>query len=75
MVKNAGVDSGLLSSIGQENRVVKYETLEEASVAARILGITGWKSYNSLYKLDKKLPAAPHQKYRKAWRGCGVPKS
>ena len=69
MVKNAGVDSGLPSSIGQENRVVKYETLEEASVAARILGITGWKSYNSLYKLDKKLPAAPHQKYRKAWRG------
>lgn len=45
-----------------------YLTLEEASSAAKKLGITSSKLYEKYRHLDPLLPAAPDQKYQNEWK-------
>jgi hypothetical protein len=47
----------------------KYQTFDEASVAARYLGIKSSDGYNAMYKNDPRLPSAPKDKYPEEW--CG----
>ncbi len=47
-----------------------YETLHQASMAARALGITGKEDYRKRDKKDPRLPSSPETKYPdwKGWR-------
>ncbi|WP_447747714.1 gamma-mobile-trio integrase GmtZ [Pseudomonas nicosulfuronedens] len=47
----------------------RYETLAEASSAAKKLGISSWKDYSRRYHEDPMLPGRPEVYYRKNWEG------
>ncbi len=47
----------------------KYQTYEEAKVAAQALKIKSLLDYNKKYKMDPLLPASPSVKYRKEFLG------
>lgn len=49
----------------------KYETLEEASKAAQVLGFKNRLDYDNNYHKDPKLPASPQTYYKDEWDGWG----
>lgn len=53
---------------GRLGRSAKYSSLDEASSAARRLGIKSADEYSALYKKDPRLPSAPRDKYLNEWR-------
>jgi len=48
-------------------KAIKYETYEEASLAARGLFVDSALTYKKLYKNDPKLPADPRRFYKSDW--------
>ncbi|WP_341303141.1 VPA1269 family protein [Pseudomonas sp. TMP25] len=52
---------------GRVGRSGKYLTLDEASVAARCLGIKSADEYSAKYKNDPRLPSMPQYKYPNEW--------
>lgn len=51
------------------NSLTCYQSMEEASIAARKLGIKTEVEYQDRFHLDPMLPARPESKYRKIWQG------
>ncbi|TRO37831.1 hypothetical protein EQ845_04905 [Pseudomonas putida] len=49
--------------------VARYQTFEQASDAARLLGIKSSEEYRKRYHEDPKLPQAPHFLFSKQWHG------
>ncbi len=46
-----------------------YESLDEASVAARVIGFKSGGAYKAGYKKDKRLPSDPSQYFKSEWIG------
>jgi hypothetical protein len=54
-----------------KNKMLKYETIEEASKAAIAQGLTSFSEYRAGYHKDPRLPAAPDQVYSDDWAEFG----
>jgi len=48
-----------------------YQQWEEASTAARALGIKNWQEYNKRRHEDLRLPSNPREKYFDVWKKNG----
>ena len=57
--------------VGFFDYLEKYTTIEEASNAAKKLGIKSFSQYKSDYLKDRRLVSKPNQKYHKDWKTFG----
>jgi hypothetical protein len=60
---------GSLDFFGHGKRSKFYQTLKQASRAARKLGIMRKEDYATMRKLDPQLPSSPPTFYASAWKG------